>query len=400
MDSGDISEGPAITPGGEEVGQPSSPIDGWRARLPRDDRAWLTLGVRLALILTLFFELFVTGVKQRPDLLRPDAIGSDPSNYYAAALRLNLGHNLYGPLLPGDLPVPGYPASFPAPLLSPPLVAVVWRLPTALLGDASVVLFWLGSIGLIILFTAWFALRGRPAQLVTTAVVLAAGIPLMLSVAGAYRYPGYNSPLSFAALSGNINAYLLALLVVVWWATSAGHERVAGVAAALATALKLGPIVLLWWFVIQRRWQSSITFLIALAGFGLVGLIFAGLSANLDYVRIVLGGGIRPQGFAVADMLRGLFGLSLSASSGVTMAVLALGVVVMFLLRRWPRASFAVAIATTIYSSPVVLAGNLALFLAVAAPWAIDITRGVGLSATAERPPSARLTAWLGRGSA
>ena len=38
---------------------------------------------------------------QRPDLLNPSQVGSDPSNYLAAAQRLNAGHSLYGPLQPG-----------------------------------------------------------------------------------------------------------------------------------------------------------------------------------------------------------------------------------------------------------------------------------------------------------
>lgn len=372
---------------------------GWRSRLPADRRAWLILGSRLALILALVVELFVTAYHQRPDLLHPDAVGTDPSNYYAAGLRLDAGHNLYGPLLPGDVAVPGYPASFPAPLLSPPLVAVAWRLPAAVFGDASMVLFWLGAIGLIVLFTTWFAIRGSPGQLVIAAAVMAGGIPLTLSVAGAYRYPGYNSPLSFAALSGNINAYLLALFIVVWWATSAGRDRLAGGAGALATALKLGPIVLLWWLVLQRRWRSVISFVICLGVFSVFGLVFAGPQANLDYARIAIGGSIRPQGFAVADILRGWFGLTLGASSGVTVVVLLTGVVAMALLRRWPRASFAVAIATTIYSSPVVLAGNLALFLAVAAPW--PITAPAAGAADASRGlPDRRLRAWLKRSPA
>jgi hypothetical protein len=64
--------------------------------------------------------------------------------------------------------------------------------------------------------------------------------------------------------------------------------------------------------------------------------------------------------------------VGLSSTSGSTYVVVGLGIVAIAALRDRPRAAFAVVIATTIYSSPVVLAGNLALFLAVAAPWAID----------------------------
>lgn len=377
----------------DEVENTVSRLTSLRALLPDDRRAWLLLGLRLALILALFLELFVTAYRQRPDLLHPDVIGSDPSNYFAAALRLNVGHNLYGPLLPGDLLVPGYPAKYAAPLLSPPLVAVLWRVPAALLGDASMVLFWLGSIALVVLFTVWFALRGRPVELLTIALILAAGLPITLLVGLEYPYAGYNSPLSFAALSGNINAYLLALLVVVWWGASARHDRLSGIAAALATALKLGPVVLLWWFVVQHRWKSVAAFVAGLVAFGLVGLLFAGPSANLDYARLAVGGAVHPQDFAFAVMLRTVFHVRLATASLITWVVLAAGMVAMFALRRRPRASFAVAIAATIFSSPIVLAGNLALLLAIAAPWIVDVVADETVPAVSP----GRLSGWVRR---
>src|SRR5450759_1751060 len=55
-------------------------------------------------------------------------------------------------------------------------------------------------------------------------------------------------------LSGNVNAYLVALFALTWWASSRGRPWLAGSAAALAAALKLSPVVLLWWFVTQRSW--------------------------------------------------------------------------------------------------------------------------------------------------
>ncbi len=109
--------------------------------------------------------------------------------------------------------------------------------------------------------------------------------------------------------------------------------------------------------------------LVGLAVFGFVGLLFAGLPANADYLHIALGGGIRPQGFALADVLAHLFNLGLGQVQSATFVALPVGLAAIYLLRRWPRAAFAAAIATTIYSSPVVLPGNFALLLAVAAPW-------------------------------
>ena len=54
-----------------------------------------------------------------------------------------------------------------------------------------------------------------------------------------------------------------------------------------------------------------------------------------------------------------------------TLAAIAVGLAAMLILRNRPRAAFTAAILTTIYSSPVVLSGNFALLVAVAAPWVL-----------------------------
>jgi hypothetical protein len=59
----------------------------------------------------------------------------DVYTYLAAAERLNVGHNLYGPLLPGDRFI-NTSIYEPAPLISPPLIAVLWR-PLAVLPDPA-----------------------------------------------------------------------------------------------------------------------------------------------------------------------------------------------------------------------------------------------------------------------
>lgn len=325
--------------------------------------------VRLVLLVTLAVELAVTALVQRPDLLQPSTIGSDPSNYLAAGLRLNDGHPLYGPLQAGDRRVPGYPRTFPAPLLSPPLSAVIWR-PLALLpGSLSMYLWSLGGLLILMGLAAAFTIVGKLRNLILIGAVLALGVPLALIAARPYPYPGYDSPISIAALSGNLNAYIVALFAVTWWASSRDRPWIAGFAAALATALKLGPLVLLWWFVTQRWWRTSRGFVVALAALGVVGVTFAGLQANIDFVHLAVGGGVRPTALSVPGMLHRLFKVSTETVRYGTTVALVLGLAAIFALRRYPRAAFAVAILTTIYASPVVLQGNFALLIAAAAPW-------------------------------
>ena len=58
---------------------------------------WPVGVLRVVAVLLLVGQLFITAVIQRPDLLHPSLVGSDPSNYFAAGQRLNVAHPLYGP---------------------------------------------------------------------------------------------------------------------------------------------------------------------------------------------------------------------------------------------------------------------------------------------------------------
>ena len=365
-----------------EIRETRPPKTALRARFGlarRPAAAWATLALRVVVVVLLVGELYVTAVVQRPDLLHPTSLRNDPSTYVAAGERLNAGHLLYGPLLPGDRPVNGYPAKYPAPTLSPPLVAVIWR-PLALLGDPALVAWWLGSLGIMVLLVMWIALRGDRRSLLTLLAVQLLGIPISLEAGVAYRF-GLNDPITTAGLAGNLNSYLVGLFVLTWWAASRGRDRLAGVAAGLAAMLKLSPAVLLWWFVTRRSWSSARAFLLASLGLGIVGLVFAGPAANLAFVGLAFEGGVRPTGLSASALIVSVGGLFHEAhlarlvAAHATLLATGLGLVLVVLLRDHPRAAFAAAILTVIYSSPVVNQGNFALLLALAAPWSIVSAR-------------------------
>jgi hypothetical protein len=334
-------------------------------------RPWPVGVLRLVVVLLLAGQLYVTGAIERRDLLDPSHLGFDASNYYAAGQRLNVGHSLYGSLQRDDRPVPGYPAIYPAPLLSPPLIAVAWR-PLALLpGTLSMDLWWFGGLALLTALTVAFAVVGKPRNLIVLATVLVLGLPLTLAAAARYPYLGFSSPVSLAALSGNVNAYLVALFALTWCASSRDRQWLAGSAAALAAALKLSPVVILWWFVTQRSWRSARAFVVAAATLGVAGVVFAGLQANLDFVHLAFGGDVRPTELSVPGMLQGLLRVPPGTARYGTVVAIVVGLAAIQALRNHPRAAFAATILTTIYSSPVVLPGNFALLVAVAAPWVL-----------------------------
>ena len=331
---------------------------------------WAMVLVRIAIILVIFGELYVTATVQLPGLMHPTDLGTDTSNYFAAGQRLNAGHDLYGPLLPTDRPVPGYPKLYPAPILSPPLSAVIWR-PLAALGEGSMTIWWAADLALVVALAAWFAVVGRRWTLGGLAVILALGVPIAWVLAVRYRYLGYYSPISIAALSGNLNGYLVGLCVLAWWASSRGRSWIAGAAAGLAAMLKLGPFVLVWWLVVRRDWPAVKAFAATVVILGIVGLAGAGLDANLAFARLTLDAGVSPSSLSVAWILHTRLGLDPHLANLGTMATTIVGLAVVYATRRRSRISFLVTILVVIYCSPVVLVGNFALLLAAVAPWVV-----------------------------
>ncbi len=103
------------------------------ARVPR----WrLGLAARLAAVLVLLALPFIAAtVVAREGFVPPDVI-----TYLGAGERLNVGHPLYS-LSAGDRSIAD-PTWIGSPLLSPPLIAIVFR-PIAVLGESGARLWWL-----------------------------------------------------------------------------------------------------------------------------------------------------------------------------------------------------------------------------------------------------------------
>jgi hypothetical protein len=339
-----------------------------RVRLPPSPARVLVLA---AVLIILLFELVVTAITQ--DLASPTTIGTDPSNYYAAGERLNAGHPLYGPLVATDRPVPGYPGEFPAPLLSPPLVAVLWR-PLAALGEGVMTIWWAIALAVVIGLVGAFTTLGGRWTLNGILALLLLGLPIALVWPTPYRFPGDWSPLAFAALSGNLDAYLTGLCVIVWLATRHGKPRLAGSVAGLAAVLKLSPFALVLWFVVRRDRAALSAFLVTVAVLVLIGLVGAGPSANITYVRLFIGAAVTPTPLSLPGMLQSWLRLDPHIASLATVAMIPIGLGLIQATRSSARISFLVTILVVIYCSPVVLVGNFALLLAALAPEASEPT--------------------------
>jgi len=310
--------------------------------------------IRIAVAACLVANIVAMITIIQPYLGNPTAIGTDNSNYYAAGLRLNAGHPLYR-LSPGDRPVPLLPPpASDAALLSPPLLAVVWR-PLALLGDASMVLWGIAGAALLGGLALWMVLTGSKRR---NAVIFLAAPAIAL-----------------AMWSGNVNPFIISLLIGVWAASARGRPGIAGALLALAAGLKLTPIYLAWWFVVRRDWRALRAFVITGVALAAVSLIGAGLTNHLDYlavIRTTASSGTTP--LSLAGVLQSA-GVPSQIASVASLAWVVAGATIMWLLRKQPGAAFSVGILTVLFSSPVVLLGNLAVLLAATAPYGMSPTR-------------------------
>lgn len=322
--------------------------------------------LRLCLTALLLAEVLAQFAAQ-PWLHDPTAIGTDPSTYYAAGLRLNAGHSLYGPLLPSDRPVPLVLPYFSVPLLSPPTIAVIWRV-LALPGPIAMYAWWATALVLMIAVTSWMIWTGSRLQ-VRLIILMLTAYPVVALVTGWTTswfsvFPGIPD----SAVSGNVNAYLVVLLVLVWWASAKDRPMVAGTAAALATSLKLLPVLLLPWFVATRNWRAAVAFLCAAAVLLFLTIVGAGWNNAIAYLGVV--GQTRTSG-ATSISLPGIaraLGAPDALVAAVSPLVIAGALVFAFAMRSRPGLTFGAMVVAVVFGSPVIHQGTLALLLAAIAP--------------------------------
>jgi Glycosyltransferase family 87 len=275
------------------------------------------------------------------------AIGQDTWNYLGAGERLNAGHSIYA-LVAGDRPILiELPST--VPLVSPPLVAVLWR-PLALLPDWLAMWgWWAASAAAMLATTMWIVLKGRW-QVVLMVFVLATAI-------------------GECAVSGNLNSFLAPAMALSWWSVQVGRPRVAGSLTALGAVLKIGPAALLLWLAVRREGRAIVAFAIGAAALAAISLLGAGLQQHLDFLSVARGstdtggwGGSVPGILSQLKASQTVIELSIPA-------VWIVGAALIWALRHHPAGAFAVVVILTIWGTPVVHLTAVALLLAVGAPF-------------------------------
>jgi hypothetical protein len=283
-------------------------------------------------------------------------VPGDAFTYLAAGERLNAGHLLYA-LSPGDRPVDMHPPFWTVPLLSPPPIAVLFRVFALVPNDLGPYVWWAICI----------------ASIVGTILVMMRRQPILIGVAVFVL----SIPLVYEIGVGNLNGLLLAGIVGAWYLLFRGRDVGAGVVIAAMTALKLTPVVLAWWLITQRRWGALRSFVVGGAVFAIISVLGAGLAAHFEYLGIVrqtsTGG---TSDLSLAGMAR-FVGVDPSVANLLPTLALVIGFGAIWFLRERPGLAYAVAVVTMLLGSPVVNVNWFTVLLAALAPVVWPMGRGV-----------------------
>lgn len=274
-------------------------------------------------------------------------IPGDAYTYLAAGERLNAGHQLYA-LTSGDRPLTMKPPYWTVPLLSPPLIAVLWRPLAALPSGLGMLIWWAGGWACLVVLLATL-LRRQPAW---TAVAM---LPLTFS-------------LTFEFGVGNVNPYLWLGCLGVWLLSRRGRDGLAGTLGAVLTLLKLTPIWFVLWLLVRRRWSGVVTAAVTAVAAVALSVAGAGVQAHLDYVAIARATAtVGPSDLSLAGILR-TAGVAGPVSSSVALLALVVGGAALIATRRDPAAGFRVAVLMLVVGTPVVYINTFTALLLLLAP--------------------------------
>jgi hypothetical protein len=289
----------------------------------------------------------------RSDLIRPADLGSDTSNYVAAAERLVEGHSIYA-LQPSDRPVPqDNPPEWSGPILSPPTVATTWAAFTWLPDPIAFHLTWAGGLAAATALGLYLVIR-------------LGAMPLILSALALY-------PLGVVAWSGNINAWTAPALVLVWHLfrrdRTVAIDVVLGALVGIAAAVKLGPVILVWWLITQRRWPAAAAAVMTGIALLIATALVGGTTAFTEYLQLLGSAGAAPSPLSLPGLARQL-GLDPIVGYAAIAVLVVVASVAMLVWRNRPGVTFALAVLLSLIVVTIVRVETLVVGIAALAPWA------------------------------
>jgi len=138
---------------------------------------------------------------------------------------------------------------------------------------------WLAVLGIVAMS---IALARRLLRERETTLTWPSTLAIMLAVLGCY-------PLLKGYALGNAQTFLSLGFIVMLYLWTDGHERSAGVVAALLTMVKPQFVLLLLWMAVRRRWGAMWAFVACAAVVIGVSIAVFGWHNNLDYIAVLAG---------------------------------------------------------------------------------------------------------------
>ncbi len=305
----------------------------------RSDRRMTRILAIVALLITLLYlAIFIASASY--------TLAFDYLAYDAAARRVIAGASPYDLALsrPGEFGLFFYPAPFlllvlPLTILPPEIAAAVW------------------IAGLVACFIAAILLLPVRDEVRWITLALA----------------GLSWPLIFSVKVGQVAPILVLLFVIGWrWLD---RPPVVGLVTALGTLIKIQPVLLFGWLLLERRWRDI--------GSGLVVIVLASISVTLvvglagwtDFVRLMSGLDdplVQPANFSpgtIAYFLGVARPLAGVLQYGLAFAVVVLGI---WLQRTGTKeSSYLLAVLATQLVSPI-LWDHYALILVLPVAWLLQ----------------------------
>jgi len=257
-----------------------------------------------------------------------DTLGYDFLAYHQAAVRLLEGQPLYDMsyATTGGFGLFYYPPTF-APLI----------LPFGLLSETTAV--WTWTAILIASFAVGTAVL-PVSRTIRWWVVLLAGL---------------SWPFAYAVKLGQVGPVLF-LLFAIGWRWLDDPIRL-GASAALGTAIKLQPAIILVWAALTRRWAAVVVGAAVLAVLAVLSTLIAGVGAWSDFVTLVRQVGdpiTTPHNFTPGAIAYQL-GISGEVASFIQLASTAIVLIAVVASVRWAtaEASYLIAVIASQLLSPV-----------------------------------------------
>ena len=300
-----------------------------------DRRLTRILAIVALLITLLYLAIFVASASY--------TLAFDYLAYDAAARRVLVGASPYDLALsrPGEFGLFFYPAPFL--LLVLPLTLVPPQIAGAL---------WIG--GLVACFIAAILLLPVRDEVRWITLALA----------------GLSWPLIFSVKVGQVAPILVLLFVIGWrWLD---RPPVVGIVAALGTLIKIQPVLLFGWLLLERRWRDIAVGVVVVLVASVVATLVVGVAGWTDFLKLMTGLDdplVQPANFSPGTIAYFL-GLSRPLAGalqyGLAAAVVLLGI---WLQRTGTReSSYLLAVLATQLVSPI-LWDHYALILVLPVAW-------------------------------